>query len=239
MFLVSQQSFSAEVASMLQQALNRCELISPRASQSGLVFNPEGFRTYYERSACLQRAAIEFRERRLCNQVKRRYSLFSSGWGYSRSNCRDLVDVGIEEDRAELEVMRLNYLAGPVRLTSVSMERNGNRRDYDFIPKFADGYVGGYQMNFYLTDATETKRLILQHGSYLRGTTDNIRLFLQREELLSSFPDLELGISYTMEVHLFLSIGIGGPGSWLRPSFVEEVFPIQTRTQVLTTSVNF
>jgi hypothetical protein len=119
------------------------------------------------------------------------------------------------------------------------MESNGNRRDYDFIPKFTDGYVGGYQMDFYIKNAAETKHLILQHGSYLRGTTDNIRLFLRREELLSRFPGLELGTSYKLEVHLFLSIGIGGPGSWLRPSFVEEVFPIQTRTQVLTTSVNF
>jgi len=88
-----------------------------------------------------------------------------------------------------------------------------NRPDYDFIPKFADAYVGGYQIDFYITDVAETKRLILQHGSYLRGTTGNIRLFLQRKKFLSRFPGLELGTSYNKEVYLFLSIGIGGPGS--------------------------
>jgi hypothetical protein len=238
-FIIPHQGFSAEVASMLQQAVSRCELINPRASQSGLVFNPEGYRTYYERSACMQRAAIDFRERPLCNQVKRRYALFSSGWGYSRSNCRDLVDEGVAEDRAELEELRQNYSAGPVRLSSVIMERNGNGRDYDFIPRFADGYEAGYQMDFYLTDESGTRHLILQHGSYLRGSSDNIRLFLQRQQLLSGFPTLESGVSYTMEVHLMLSIGIGGPRNWLRPSFVEEVFPEQTRTEVLTTRVSF
>lgn len=238
-FIVPLQGFTAEVETLLQQAVSRCELIDPRASQSGLLFNPEGYRTYYERSACIQRAAIAFRERELCVQVKRRYALFSSGWGYSRSNCRDLVDAGIAEDSAELEVLRQNYFAGPVRLISVRMERNGNRRDYDFIPRFADGYQAGYQLDFYVTDGSGTKHLILQHGSYLRGGSDNIRLYLERERLLVRFPDLELGVNYNMEVHLVLSIGIGGPGSWLRPSFVEEVFPEQTRTEVFTTSVTF
>src|SRR5262249_47719011 len=51
-------------------ALKQCQAIDPGAYQSGLLFNPEGYRSFYVRSECLQKTAAEFRDESLCAQVK-------------------------------------------------------------------------------------------------------------------------------------------------------------------------
>ena len=43
-------------------ALQRCSAIDPAAYQTGLLFNPDGYRSYYLRSQCMQQAAVEFRD---------------------------------------------------------------------------------------------------------------------------------------------------------------------------------
>jgi len=70
----------------------------PAAYQSGLLFNPVGYRSYYLRSECFQRIAIEFRDQKLCDLVKPRHSLFSSSWGYSKAQCGKLVHEGLAAD---------------------------------------------------------------------------------------------------------------------------------------------
>src|SRR5215813_13557750 len=65
-------------------AVAACRAIEPAESQSGLLFNPDGYRSYYVRSECLQRAAVEFRDESLCAEVKQRRAWFSSSWGISR-----------------------------------------------------------------------------------------------------------------------------------------------------------
>ena len=84
-------------------ALKKCEAISPTESQSGLLFNPDGYRSYYVQSQCFQEAAAQFRDLSTCDRVRRRWSLFWSSWGVSMPQCRKLVSQGIEADRAELE----------------------------------------------------------------------------------------------------------------------------------------
>src|SRR5262249_5158433 len=59
-------------------ALGRCDAIDPAASQSGLIFNPAGYRSFYLRSECLQTTAVQFRDEALCSRVKQRRSLFFS-----------------------------------------------------------------------------------------------------------------------------------------------------------------
>ena len=73
------------------KAVKACEAIDPSDSQSGLVFNPDGYRSFYVRSKCFQEAAVTYRDATLCAQVRRRWSLFSSSWGYTASRCRQLV----------------------------------------------------------------------------------------------------------------------------------------------------
>lgn len=231
--------FAAEFDSLFQQATASCEQIDPRDYETGMWLNSEGYRSYYKQSMCFQRAAVEFRDAPLCDKVRRRFALFSSSWGYTRDNCRSLVETAQAEDRAKLQQLRQQYLAGPVKLTSLTVEKNGNGRDYDFIPRFADGFAYGYQLEFRVIDESRTPQLILQHGSYLTGAADNLRLFLYREQLRERFPDFEFGHVYELEVRVILSVGLGGIGSWMREEFLEEVFPEVERTQVFLTTASF
>src|SRR3569832_2506943 len=83
-------------------ALTECANISWSEHQTGLIMNPDGYRSYYVRSQCLQNSAVHFRDASLCSEVRRRWSIFSS-WGISTSNCRKLVAEKINSDRATLE----------------------------------------------------------------------------------------------------------------------------------------
>src|SRR5262249_36966182 len=110
-------------------AVKRCQAVDPAEYQSGLYFNPDGYRSYYVRSQCFQQAAVQFRDHALCAEVKRRVSLLSSSWGYSQSRCRELVTEGAATDRKELEEMKQQYKTGAVSLRDFRVERNGNGRD--------------------------------------------------------------------------------------------------------------
>src|SRR5678810_955265 len=103
---------ASDYADMRSRAVQACTAIDPSQSQSGLVFNPDGYRSYYVRSKCFQEAAIEFRDSTLCDQVTERRSLLSSSWGYTAARCRQLVAEGTAADRASLEATKTAYLAG-------------------------------------------------------------------------------------------------------------------------------
>ena len=230
---------AAEYDDALQRAVLLCEQINPRESQTGLLFNPEGYRSYYLQSQCFQRGAQEFRALNLCDRVRRRLALFSSSWGYSRNNCRELVNEKIDKDRNEVSQLRQSYLAGPVRLVSVTLERNGNGRDFDFIPRFADGFATGYTLEYWLHDAAGNRHLILAHGNSLVGAQDNLRIFLRRDQLVTRYPGWESDRSYELEVTMGLSIGYRKIDGWLREDLLDETFPAQERLQSLRVGVEF
>ena len=126
--------FSAANNDYMQQhamAVSACEAIGAREYQSGLALNPDGYRSYYLRSQCDQKAAIRFRDIKLCAKVRQRRALFSSSWGYSKSNCKKLVEEGIAKDRDAIEQMKKEYAQGHVQLSDFRIERNGNGRDFD------------------------------------------------------------------------------------------------------------
>ena len=95
------EQFSAAVA--------RCSAIDEDASQSGLVFNPDGFRSFYLRSQCFQDAAVQFRNASLCGKVKERRPLLFSSWGYSPARCRELVTAGVAAERSQSMVTRVMF----------------------------------------------------------------------------------------------------------------------------------
>ncbi len=74
-------AFGASYDEQRLAAVAACEAIDPRDYQSGLLFNPDGYRSYFVRSECFQRVAREFRDSSLCEQVRQRRSLFVSSWG--------------------------------------------------------------------------------------------------------------------------------------------------------------
>ena len=107
--------FSASYDELRAAAVKNCEAIDPAQYQSGLLFNPDGYRSFYVRSECFQKIAVQFRDASLCAQVKQRHSLFSSSWGYSRAHCRELVAEGVAADRQNLEDIKKQHLQGAVR----------------------------------------------------------------------------------------------------------------------------
>lgn len=221
-------------------AVKRCEAIDPSAYRSGLALNPDGYRSFYLRSACYQDAAVKFRDDLLCRNVKERWSLVSSSWGYSGKRCRQLVEQGAAADRKTLEETGRRYREGPVRLHDFRIERNGNGRDFDIIPSLGPGYAHGYRLRFELVAAGAGKSDVpfASSGFYLRGG-ENIRMFVMLAEIRKRFPAFELRRPYQVRGTLILDAGHGGQSGMWSDAFIERVFPVAARSQFLVKEVSF
>lgn len=239
--LLTAASLSAtDYASLRSAAVAQCEKISTSEYQSGLLFNPDGYRSYYVRSECVQRAAIQFRDESVCAQVRRRYSLFSSSWGISETQCRKLVAEGITKDRADLEAMKQPYVAGPMRLQSFRVEHNGNGRDYDIIPAFSGNYAHGYHLVFEILPPGDSSTPVVIHsdGYYLDPNT-NLRIYVRQADIRQRFPAFALNRTYQVRATLTLDVGFGGQSGYWSDAFIESVFPVRERSQSLTLESEF
>jgi hypothetical protein len=222
-------------------AVRRCEAIDPKEYRSGLLLNPEGHRSFYVRSACLQEAAVMFRDEALCEPVRERRALFSSSWGYSAKRCRELVADGIAADRQALEDMRSRHAKGAVRLRDFRIERNGNGRDFDVIPAFDPGYGHAYTLRFELIELQEGPDravLLASSGFHLDGT-DNVRIFVRQAHIRERFPHFALERRYRVRATLTLSVGHGGPSGRWSDAFIERLFPAAERSQFVEKDVRF
>jgi hypothetical protein len=221
-------------------AVKQCQAIDPAAYQSGLFFNPDGYRSYYVRSECFQRTAVQFRDESLCAEVRQRFSLLSSSWGYSRARCRELVAQGAATDRTTLEEIKRLYVEGAVALRNFLVERNGNGRDFDIIPSFAGDYAHGYVLRFEIVPPNTGKETALLHSSgYFVDGKSNLRVFLRQDEIRRRFPDFALDRFYTIRATLILDVGNGGPSGYWSDAFIERVFPIRERSQSVTREIRF
>jgi len=219
-------------------ALKQCQAIDPGAYQSGLLFNPEGYRSFYLRSECLQKTAAEFRDESLCGQVKERASLLSPSWGYSPAQCTKLVREGVAADERALTEMKESYRRGAVQLSDFRLERNGNGRDFDLIPSFAGNYAHGYILRFEIITAADKPALLHSTGYYLDGR-NNLRIFLRQEDIRSRFAAFTPGQLYTVRATSIFDTGNGGQGGrWSEP-FIERIFPLRERSQSLDREVHF
>ncbi len=225
---------------MRDDAVKRCTAIDPSEYRSGLLFNPEGYRSLYVRSACFQDAAVHFRDAALCAHVKQRRSLFSSSWGYSRRRCGELVEEGEAADREALLEKKARYESGAVTLRDFTIERNGNGRDYDIIPVFDPGAAATYVLRFEIIAAPSTTGSVLldASGFHLEGN-DAIRIFVRRADIVRRFASFEVGRSYPVRATLTLDVGNGGQGGWWRDDFIERVFPSSARTVTLVREARF
>lgn len=220
-------------------AVKRCEAIDPADYQTGLMLNPDGFRSFYVRSACFQRAAVEFRDESLCAQVRRRWSLFSSSWGYSGKHCRQLVEEAVAGDRNELEEARSRYRQGAVKLRDFRVERNGNGRDFDIVPAFEAGWAHGYNLRFEIVEAAAGGSVLLDANGYYLTGNDNIRVFVRQADIRRRFPGFEPGRRYRVRATLTLGVATGRVGGRWSDAFVERVFPAADRSQALVKDVIF
>jgi hypothetical protein len=221
-------------------SVERCRAIDPDESQSGLLFNPDGYRSFYVRSECFQRAAVQFRDTGLCDGVNRRWSLFSSSWGISRRHCRDLVAEGAAADRARLEEARELHRRGSMRLRDFQIERNGNGRDFDLLPSFTGSRGQGHLFRLEAVGVGPGGRDALLHASgYYVDPRSSLRIFLRQAEIRQQIPDFALGRPYAARLTLVLDVGHGGPAGYWSDTFVEGIFPARERMQSLEREVRF
>jgi hypothetical protein len=236
----AQPLLAATYDELRSAAVARCEAIDPSAAQSGLAFNPDGYRSYYVRSQCMQTTAVQFRDEQLCDQVRERRALLWSSWGYSPARCRELVRQGRGDDSRELQEMKDRYARGAMKMTDFRVERNGNGRDFDIIPMFAGSYAHGYETTFEILDpdAGNMPVLLYSSGHYI-DTTSTLRLYVPQSDLRRRFPALRSNRSYAVRASVRLDIGNGGPSGYWSNAFIEQVFPLRERTQSLTRQVIF
>jgi hypothetical protein len=216
-------------------AVRTCEAINARESQSGLFFNPDGYRSYYLRSQCNQKAAVKFRDIKLCEKVRQRRALFSSSWGYSKSNCRKKVGEEITKDREAIDRMKKDYEQGHVRLSDFRIERNGNGRDFDIIPVFTGTGAHGYLLVFEIIreQSGAPPVLLKASGFHLEGETNRIRMYVPQQDIRKRFPGFALDKTWQVRATLVYSIGTGSyRGKW-SDAFIESRFPVSARTQIL------
>lgn len=224
-----------------EAAIRKCRATDPKEYHTGLLMNPEGYRSYYVRSECYQRAAIKFRDPGLCAQVKRRRALFSSSWGYSGSNCRKLVAEGIRKDTETLDAMKRQYESGHIRITDFTVERNGNGKDFDIIPRFTGDGEHAYRLHFEIIRDEPGAAPVALHtaGFYLKGAENNIRIFVTLADLRQRFPEFQLERTYAVRATLTYSTGFGTQAGKWSDAFIEDRFPVTERTQHLVKEINF
>lgn len=239
-WLIDPATAANSYVAMRSAAVKRCEAIDPSEYQSGLALNPEGYRSYYARSACFQGAAVMFRDESLCAHVKERWSLLSSSWGYSGKHCRKVVAEGAATDRKALEETKSRYLKEAVKLRDFRIERNGNGRDFDIVPSFDPGYAHGYSLRFELvgTRATEESVPVASSGFYLRGN-ENIRIFVRQADIRKRFPRFELAQPYRVRGTLILDVGNGGQSGMWSDAVIGRIFPVAERSQSRVKEVTF
>lgn len=220
-------------------SVKTCDAIDPAASQSGLYFNPDGYRSYYVRSQCFQQAAINFRDDTLCAQVKQRRSLLSSSWGYSASQCRTLVAEGIAADRRTLEDLKRQHLKGAITLRDFRIEQNGNGRDFDIIPAFAGETAAGYTLSFAIVPAGGPAPILLHSSGYYLDGHSNLRIFVRGDDITRRVPGFTPGRRYLVQATLMLSLPTGtGDVRW-SDAFIERVFPARERSQSMIKEIEF
>ncbi len=222
-------------------AIRKCEAVDGREYQTGLYFNPDGYRSYYVRSLCFQEVAVAFRDVELCERVRQRRALLSSSWGYSKSNCRKLVGQGVDKDRETIDAMKEAYAQGHVRLAGFRVERDGNGRDIDIIPQFSGEGAHAYELRFELIPAGDNARPVLldASGFHLAGASDSIRIYVRAADIRRRFPEFTLGRYFTVRAALTYAVGTGSyQGRW-SPDFIDSRFPEAQRTQTLSREVCF
>jgi hypothetical protein len=238
--LIAAPASATTYTELKSAAVANCRAIDPDAAQSGLTFNPDGYRSYYLRSQCFQDAAVKFRDDAMCAQVKRRFALFSSSWGYSQGHCRELVIHAIDTDRKALEDVKRAYATSHVALRDFRIERNGNGRDFDIIPSFSGTTAGSYRLTLDIIPTTRNAAPIFLYSSgHHVDASSNLRLFVRQSELRQHFPDLALDRPYTVRATLTLDVGIANEGGYWSDAFVERIFPIRERSHSITREVRF
>ncbi len=223
----------ADYRERLAAAKARCETIPARKSHTALWFNPEGYRSYYERSMCYQELALHFRQPQFCQRVRQRRSLFGSSWGYSEQQCGKLVRQAISQDAASIEKLRDIYIHNPVQLIGVKLRQDGNGRDLDVLPVFSAGARQAYRFSVFIVDARGQRHRLIEQAFSLGQAKPSIVLFVKRGKVMRAAPGFSPSAPklWVFELELVLPAG-RGQALW-PPAWLENRWPRAQRVQAV------
>ena len=220
-------------------AVKTCEAIDAAQYQTGLMFNPDGYRSYYVRSECFQKTAVRFRDAALCTRVRQRRALFSSSWGYSPGNCRKLVAAAVDADRRELEDVRRKYHAGHMTLRDFRIEPNGNGRDFDILPIVTGREPHGCTLRFAIAPAEGSGPPALIHSNGYWVDTTPLRIYVTRADIRQRVPGFSTDRPYTVVATMIFGLPTTTADAERSDEFIESIFPLRERSQSVTKLIAF
>ena len=191
-----------QFAEQKQQNIARCQAIDKKSYSTGMIFNPKGQVTMFERSRCFQELAIAERDPALCGRVVERKSWFFDGSAISDVSCQKLVTLRMENDRQNFASKDFSLLH---RLRSVAFARNGNGKDFDFELKTEGAMSGGYELELSVSRAGGGKDISIIHDTASRFGSENARkiLLIRRgllaEKLGETFQQTEWTATVTLQ----------------------------------------
>ena len=168
----------AAAPSRAADVLARCAAIPATRYVTGLIGNPDGMQTYYERSRCLQEAAVTLRAPALCSGVRERHSWFFNGSAFSPAACRSLVARQVRTD-----VVATAKLQPPQRLQSIAVARDGNGRDFDVSVHTTGGDGIGMRLRLFLINADGTESLAYDQVQAMGSSPEALALLLPQADV--------------------------------------------------------
>jgi hypothetical protein len=184
-----------------RQKIEHCQAIDENAYSTGMIFNPKGQVTMFERSRCFQELAVAERDAALCDKVVERKSWFFDGSAISQKSCLTRVSQRIEKDAQDFASKDFSLLH---RLRSVAFARNGNGKDYDFELETEGVFSGAYELKvvFSRAGSGETVSVYDERGRF-GGSGSRKKILLRRsllrQKLGATFDQTEWTASITLQ----------------------------------------
>lgn len=200
--LVSPEASADQFDNRKYQRVAACRSISASVYSTGMIFNPAGYETMFERSRCLQRLAIDERDVVLCSEVKERKSLFFDGSGVSEQSCRTQVSERLDRNAQEFAARDFTTIH---RLKSLEFSRNGNGKDFDLVVITDGSYAGRYDLDIRISTPNSSGPVSIEQKSYPYGGPNVPRTIFLRRSLLADrlggpIEDMELTFEITLQL---------------------------------------
>jgi len=181
LFLALFGTHADQFAERKQQSIERCLAIDEKDYSTGMIFNPKGQVTMFERSRCFQDLAVGERDPLLCGKVIEKKSWFFDGSAISEVSCRNLAARRIEMDAREAASKDFSLLH---RLRSAAFARNGNGTDFDFELNTEGSMSGAYEIKVLFSQAGSGETVSVYDETNRFGSSNSRKVFLLRRSLL-------------------------------------------------------
>ncbi len=214
---------------LFKSDLGKCESIPANAYETGLLFNPAGRRTYFQRSRCLQGVAIKWRDAQLCDRVRQRRSLFFSGDAISESACQEAVAEQLVDDRERAESVATE---GFHRVIGAHLERpHYLGGDFLFRIETEGSHPGSYQIRIDALRASSAS-MIDDYRTPMGSNGHSLVRSIRPHQISQALPDE--GMDHVVKFRITLEL----PPRSHTDQFVLALIPIENRRSAFDITVD-